>query len=104
VKIYADFSLPLFPCKWSGNSSKPLASPETETLPTENDKTSLEDSWAKEPSHPSQLRLKQFFPEKDKESDGLAADIRLRRKTNERLYAAVEAYWSSLSEYETFAL
>lgn len=53
-----------------------------------------------EPTQKSQLRLKELFSEKSKENDGLAADIKLRRKTNERLYAAVEVYWSSLSKLQ----
>lgn len=96
TNIVIDFIVSI---KWSGSSSKPAASPESELLPTEDVKQSPEERLTKESSssQPSQQRLKQLFTDKDK-GDGLAADINLRRKTNERLYSAVEAYWSSLSE------
>lgn len=64
---------------------------------TEEDKDASDDQIIKESSQQAQQRLRQLFQEKEK--DGLAADISLRRKTNERLYLAVEAYWSSLSKF-----
>jgi hypothetical protein len=69
-------------------------------MPTEYDNRSTSDRSLRDVSNQQQpqQRLMQIFTDKDRGGDGLAADINLRRKTNERLYSAVEAYWSSLSE------
>ena len=87
--------------QWSSSANRSPAPSSNEETPTEE--RGVEGQAGREsPSLLQNVRLP--FQERDKGGGSLAKDIELRRLTNERLYSAAEAYWSSLSELDGSAV
>jgi hypothetical protein len=93
--------------QWSGGSNKSPSIQNDDPLASEGNDDGSEHDSSKEISLQGQL-ARQSSQDKERQNNEkgggeggggvLARDIEIRRQTNERLYSAAEAYWSSLSK------
>jgi hypothetical protein len=86
--------------QWSSSAVNTKSSPDQTSDPagTDGKLGSPDDEDARSISSQPTGKLSQEKERHEKGAGTLAKDIEIRRQTNERLYTAAEAYWSSIGE------